>query len=77
MRFNLSTVGYSYDVKDKEMLEGLGFKFNESNSEWQKDEKVDVFIEIETIEQLVAFTDKVGDIILNKDGIIIYDDYRY
>ncbi len=84
MKFELSTSGMFYS--DKEQVEGLkelGFTFEPSRSFTKRDRGVDDYvisgeptIEIETLEELVAFSERWGEIIVEKDSIEIYDNYR-
>ncbi len=82
MKFNLSNVEYFFSEKNKEhkeALESLGFKFEP----YQDDEDIYKFtidydelnIEINTLEELMELIDKVGNIIINRFSITIYDDY--
>lgn len=47
--------------------------FVDGKNEWNEDL---YFVEFNTIEELVEFTNKYGKIILKDDWIEIYDDYR-
>lgn len=78
MKFTLTTTGYFYTDEDQiEKLKGLGFEFTQ-------DALLNIFeikegskeIEINSLEDLVKFTENYGEIILNENEIEIYDDYR-
>lgn len=70
------------DMKHLKKLEKLGFKFVENGNEyerkphWYLDWNSEVMIEINSLKELIGFIKKFGTIILHKDGIEIYDDYR-
>ena len=79
MIFSVRTVGSQYrDKAEVESLKGLGIVF---------EVKVDIRgaviwfrksygqVELNSLEELVAFTDKYGRIIMEGEGITIYDDY--
>ena len=78
MKFTLTTTGDFYTDEDQiEKLKGLGFEFTQ-------DSLLNIFeikegskeIEINSLEDLVKFTENYGEIILNENEIEIYDDYR-
>ena len=84
MRFQLTTTGDYYpDDSDKEELESLGFRFVPVQG-WQGQSllfRMDmpeegVEIEIDSIETLMGFVKKHGEIILSEGKIEIYDDYH-
>jgi len=76
MKFNIKSAGYFYSKKDAEELEKIGFKFgpliNLRRSKMQSPEEG---FEIKTLEDLIAFSKKYGQIIVDEDEIMIYDDY--
>jgi len=75
MKFNLCTSGYFYDDAEKRKeLEALGFVFENIKETWHIVKTTT--IEINSLEELLAFTEKWGDIVLNNDTIEIYDYYR-
>ncbi|NCU26025.1 hypothetical protein EOM86_04805 [Candidatus Nomurabacteria bacterium] len=59
---------------------GINHRVNSRGYIQREDERKGFLIEINTLEELVAFVDEVGDIIISKDNpmpeIEIYDDYR-
>lgn len=82
MKFKLRTAGRFYTEENKEILGTLGFKFKEETSTFTAVEKycLDDSVQptqiINTLEELLEFTVKYGDIIMREDNtIIIYDDY--
>lgn len=76
MKFTLETTGYFYSAEKAEKLKKLGFTFRDSHyGQFAKClESVD--IEIDTLDDLVAFAREWGDVIINEGKIEIYDDYR-
>lgn len=84
MKFELCTVGRFYDWDDPKVskLKALGFKFEKDTEvyhgkEWNSWYKLDgtVEIEINSLDELMAFVLNWGEIIIDKDSITIYDDY--
>jgi hypothetical protein len=79
MKFKVGTASSFYKREDKEKLEKLGFVFDKSKgfniTEFYKDYDQNVEIEIESLEELMEFVNKWGDIVLSEDGITIYDGY--
>ena len=78
MIFKLETAGDFYPQKDRrEKLEKLGFKFVPDNWKgFRKDESVVPTIEINTLDELLAFAREYNQIIIDGEGtILIYDDY--
>jgi hypothetical protein len=77
MKFKLSTSGRFYhgDEYQKE-LESLGFKFtpNDYKPFYKLDHEPE--IEINTLEELIAFRERFGELILTDGEIEIYDNYR-
>lgn len=98
MRFILRTSGHFYEkAADRAELESLGFKFihDEPQHEWDKrfawrkvDEGDEPSIELNSLEELMGFAKKYGDLILSSTEdresrhevgtpvLQIYDDYR-
>jgi hypothetical protein len=88
MKFKLSTSCYFYDKDSAEKLKGLGFEFDEIQQHQRNhlglsqdythdiDITVNPEIEINTVEELVAFSKQWGQLIINGDSIEIYDDNR-
>ena len=92
MKFRLTTSGSTYpDGRRKKQLEKLGFKFTQHDQKYtelyqgiwgnQKDMyhmdwNQEVTVEINTLEDLLAFQKKFGQIVLSDNEIEIYDDYR-
>jgi hypothetical protein len=77
MEFTLSTAGYFYpNEDDRKKYEELGFKFEPSD--YLKFRKLDInpSIDFNSLEELIAFANKFGDIIVSEGHIEIYDDYR-
>lgn len=85
MKFELSTTGSHYDSEQqKKKLEKLGFLFEEIHENpmyidkrktWYLGHK-QLEIEINTLEELIEFSNKYGDLIVSENRIEIYDDYR-
>ena len=81
MKFKLTTAGYFYKKENAESLGKLGIKFIESGQGTGIKgiftvTQEDTYIEINTIEELVALTEEYGDIVFDGEEIEIYDDYR-
>lgn len=80
MKFKLTTSGSFYSEPAKKALETLGFKFDPPTpgvgySRWYM--RYDpVSIEIKDLKELIEFVAKWGDVVLSKDALEIYDDYR-
>lgn len=82
MKFKLRTAGRLYTEENKAILDTLGFKFKEGTvaltavEKYCLDDSVQPTRTINTLEELLEFTVKYGDIIMREDNtIIIYDDY--
>lgn len=76
MKFTLSTSGYFYnDPESREELSRLGFTFSLKNKFYHINQNT-IEIEINTLEELVEFTKKYGEIVFSDGQIEIYDDYR-
>jgi hypothetical protein len=85
MKFRLNHSGSFYNEKDKTKLEKYGFKFclagkwHPVGQEWTSDYQNagEVYVEINTLEELLQFVSDCGSqIILSDDTIEIYDNYR-
>ena len=81
MKFKLTTSSHRYDSNSVEKLKTLGFTFQNRLmylGEELVQERVEDEIEItfETLEQLIAFSDVWGELIVCGNRIEIYDDYR-
>jgi hypothetical protein len=78
MRFTLKKSTFFNTEEDKVKYEELGFKFklDDPNSvvPWILDSPMPT-IEIKSLEDLLIFIDKYGEIVLTGDSIIIYDGY--
>ncbi len=76
MKFKIETTGYFYqNLEDINRLEQIGFTFEKSD---YKDFKItgNPEIEINTLEELIQFGNKHGEIIVSDGHIEIYDNYR-
>ncbi len=79
MTFTLSTSAYFYCDSDiKKDLEEIGFTFKKTEL---KDKEYYIQgspeIEIDSLDELIKFSNKFGNIIINSYGTIeIYNDYR-
>lgn len=86
MKLKLITSGRFYEEDDKVNLEKLGFKFKttkemygkETIKKWylEKDDDSPIYIEINSIEELMNFVREWGNVIISCDEIEIYDNYR-
>ena len=80
MKFELSTTKYQYFGEEKKDLMELGFTFRlETSPLFAKDRYVieeKPLIELKTLEELMEFVSKWGQVVLTKDSIEIYNDYR-
>jgi len=79
MKFDLSTAGHFYTAESAKKLEELGFQFDDPGYNKRKCKRIitnSVEINISSLEELLAFSDKWGQLIINSNDIIIfYDDY--
>ena len=78
MKFQLFTVGYEYSVRESEDLEKIGFVFRlpqDGGNYRIIDAKHTPELEIGTLEELIEFINRFGEIILNGRSIKIYDGY--
>lgn len=80
MKFQLKTAGYFYTEAQAAELQKIGFTFEPHTGIRKKHEfaKQDSDIEIEftTLDELVRFAHKWGDLVITEDTIEIYDNYR-
>lgn len=75
MEFIVSTTGSYYDEDKMQKLQALGFTFTKSDiGGWCI--KGSGKVEIDSIQDLIDFTNEWGRIVFHKDEIEIYDDYR-
>lgn len=77
MKFNLSTSGDFYTVEGAKKLEELGFEFEDNGFSEHLCKRMitnSVEINISSLEELLEFYDKWGELIINSNEIIIYDD---
>jgi len=79
MKFKLGNVQSFYDEGNKymELLKTLGFVFElcPSGSQYWVTPRSENTVEINTLEELLELVDKVGNLIIDKESITIYDDY--
>ena len=76
MKFRLSTSGYFYPKADRrKKLEEIGFSFKPSD---YKGFTIagSPEIKMDSLEELIKFSDKFGEIIVSNGSIEIYDDCR-
>ena len=75
MKFELRTATPYYNDSDALKLRALGFQF--VVNEWAGDQNEisdkPVEVEINSIDELMEFSKKYGDLIIRDGGIIIYD----
>lgn len=73
MKFKLASAGAFYDVKGHciKELRALGFTFDKDG--YKTSEST---VEINSLEELMAFVEEHGQIVLNTGFIEIYDDWR-
>lgn len=83
MNFRLEITADFVCDERKVKYEKLGFEFvpndwhyNKREQPWVKKSQPAPVLEISTIEELMAFVQEHGEIILGKDSIEIYDGYR-
>lgn len=82
-QFKLSTSGYNYPEEDTEDLAKLGFVFEKEPNPYYRERTFrmeesfqTVDLEINTLEELIAFSDEWGPLVFDSPQIEIYDDYR-
>jgi len=77
MKFKLSTAAGIYSKRGADKLSELGFSFTAEalRPNAYKIDASDLTVNIDTLEELVEFIDKYGEIIMGKDFITIYDGY--
>ena len=75
MKFSLRTIGSGYSKDEKDKLMALGFRFRREyeNLFWIKGYEPE--IELNSLEELVNFTNRYGQVILEGNEITFYDDY--
>lgn len=82
MKFEVTTAETHYHVDSDEVgiLKEFGFSFEETPPFWENDKRnylrikdEDVFVEINTLEELLEFTKKYGNIVFGENSIIIYN----
>lgn len=74
MKFKLETIGVYYEDAEKRDLENLGFKFYRlhGTKTWvKKSDKV--FISFGGLQELLAFVDTWGKVLISNNLIKIYD----
>ena len=80
MKFELITTRYWYKESDASPLMELGMPFIEEKKwscDYRKDESIDTFIEINTLEELIEIIKKTkSPIILSENTLEIYDGLR-
>ena len=81
MKFKLTTSAYFYKDEDKAKLETLGFAFTPTKENYERvfgqwRRRGDSSIDINTLEELIAFIREWGCVVVDERGIEIYDDYR-
>ena len=79
MVFNLSASGGLYNISHVVKYQTVGFRF-EKYGDYGNNYKIirdkDLTIEFNTIDEIVEFTKRFGEIIIENDSIEIYDNYR-
>lgn len=78
MKFNISTAGRFYTNEESRRLKKLGFKFDDNGYDKRKCKRIlseDIELDISSLDDLMKFSDKWGDLIISRERIIIYDDY--
>lgn len=77
MEFELSTAGYFYPNKEDRMkYEKLGFKFEPSDYLQFKKSNGNPKITLNSLDDLIKFSNEFGEIIVSDGHIEIYDNYR-
>jgi len=77
MEFELSTTGYFYpNEEDRMKYEKLGFKFEPSDYLQFKKSEGNPKITLNSLDDLIKFSNEFGEIIVSDGHIEIYDDYR-
>ena len=79
MKFTVTTAGYFYDASKLSNYESIGFTFKDSkdHSDRVVIDNDEVEVELNTLDDLMAFSDKFGQLVVSNDppSIAIYDDY--
>ena len=83
MRLKLDTASYYVDEEKKKLYEELGFRYipyepgklggTFETPMWTKDHKIETTIELSTLEELLKFIKRYGEIVMDEDEITIYD----
>jgi len=81
MKFRLTTTKNFYTEEEKEEVKEFGFEFEAEPTpledvEYYLPSYSSVEIEINSLEELMAFSKKWGKLILSNDTIEIYNDFR-
>jgi len=78
MQFKLLTTGSFYSKKHIETYEKYGFKFKDYTLGVCDCKQCyqDIFIDINSLEDLMKVVDDFGEIVVTENEIEIYDDYR-
>lgn len=80
MKFKLTTSGDWYTKKQANRLMTLGFTFEKDDFDkerpWLKSRDSESEVEITSLEELIAFRDKWGPVIIFENTIEIYDSSR-
>ena len=79
MKFTVTTAGYFYDASKLSKYEDIGFTFKgyKDHSDRAVIDNGEVEVELNTLDDLMAFSDKFGQLVVSNDppSITIYDDY--
>ena len=78
MKFDLSTASTFYTVEGAEKLKALEFQFDNQGYDKRLCKCIlpsNVEIEINSLEELLAFANKWGALVVTEDSIMIYDVY--
>ena len=81
MKFELRTAREHYYKESKEdmriynTIKDLGFEFEECEDIILCKDKKPIELEVNSLEVLIEFVSKVGDIVLDAKSILIYNDY--
>ena len=75
MKFSLGTIGSAYSKDEKDKLMALGFRFRREYENLFCIEGYEPEIELNSLEELVNFTNRYGQVILEGNEMTFYDDY--
>jgi uncharacterized protein with ACT and thioredoxin-like domain len=78
MKFEISTVKSFYNKEEAKKLKNIGFcfeKIQDCDDFYLDCRKKKVFININTLEELMNLQKIYGKLVINSETIIIYDDY--